>query len=228
MNDAKNYLDGLSYEQQQLLLTDLTDYAVKKAKGKRWRTGNYLNLPNGETPDSIVSLAIIKVITGERVWNSERQPDFKKYLFDVIDSLLSHLAMSKDNAIFVNEKRDAAFLVVAEQEAILAKKKFYSEDADWLVRKQLSPEQELLEREEQAEEELKRREEHELNCQILQSLRKQIGTDAELVAVVDAADNGLFKSADVAKFTGIDIKRIYDANKRLKRVVARVRKQFDI
>ena len=227
MNEAKKYLDGLSYEEQTFLFLSLTKYATKKAKGKRWRTGSYLELPGGEMPDSIASLAIVKVSTGDRVWNPEKHSDFMKYMFDVIDSLLSHLAEGNENTLFVNENdkkfsvnsegREVGVLAVAEKGYISSDIKGQYEDAGWMVRNQLTPEQELIAGEEK-----------EFNEKFLQSIDELTAGDSEVTAMVDAMKDAIIKPAEIAKHTGIEIDRIYNAGKRLDRIVARVRKQFEI
>jgi hypothetical protein len=217
MNDANKYLNNLSHDEFDLLYLKLVKYSVNVAKSKKWRTGNYLELPGGETPDSIVSSAFEKVLAGDRVWNSEKNPDFKKYMFDVIDSLLSHLATGGENKLFVNEKDDVDVLAVAEEGFVSSSIKGQYRNADWLVRKQLTPEEEAIAGEEK-----------EFNSQVLRGIYDLIADDAELVAVVEAMRCGYEKSADIAEHTGIAVERIYNARKRLDRVAAKARKQFDI
>jgi len=65
----------------------------------RWRTRDREALPRGETIKSVVSLALERVLAGERRWNPAQQPDFMKFMRDVIDSLINHLARSRDNAL---------------------------------------------------------------------------------------------------------------------------------
>lgn len=227
MNEAKKYLEGLSYEEYTLLFLSLTKYAVKKAKDKTWRTGKGGELPGGETDDSIPSKAFVKVLTGDRVWNPEKHPDFMKYMFDVIDSLLSHLATGNENKLFVNENdgkfsvnsegKEVGVLAAAEEGFVSSDIKGQYKDAGWLVRNQLTPEEELIAGEEKV-----------FNDEILRSINDLIEDDSELTAMVEAMSEGINKPADIAKHTNIGIEKIYNAGRRLDRVVARVRKQFEI
>ena len=74
------------------LIKELGRYALSVSRSKpRWRTDDPVNLPRGESVDSIVSLAFEKLLTGERVWNPEKEPELKSYLMGVIDSLVESL-----------------------------------------------------------------------------------------------------------------------------------------
>ncbi len=113
---ANEVLFSLTTEQWKEILLRLQRYAISVSRRLRWRSRNYQHLPNGETPDSVVSMAIEKVLTGERVWNPETHPDLTKYLRDVIDSLLSHLRTSLDNALFVHtDNLDDVSALLAKQ-----------------------------------------------------------------------------------------------------------------
>ncbi len=76
---------------------DLQRYALGVSRGLRWRTRSALELPGGETVDSIVSKGIEKLFSADRDWDPEKEPDIRGYLRGVIDSLLNHLAESQDN-----------------------------------------------------------------------------------------------------------------------------------
>lgn len=225
MNQARIYLDSLSDVEQTELLLNLTDYAESKARGKGWRTGNHVELSDAETCFSVVSLAFERVLENRRSWNPETEPSFKKYMFDVIDSLLSHLATGKDNRFFVNEnsgryaavknKENVGVLAVAEEKFIVAKDKKQFENSEWLVRKQPSPEDELINAEEK-----------NFNDKVLQAIYEAITEDAEVSAMVEAMGRGIEKPEDIAAYAKIDIKRVYNARKRLNTISGRIRQKF--
>jgi len=96
-NEARIALAQLTEAQWSRLILELGFYALSVSKQLLWRTGNPVELPNGETVDSVVSLALEKVLTGERHWKPQQAPELKKYLMDVIDSLLNHLATGTEN-----------------------------------------------------------------------------------------------------------------------------------
>ena len=227
MNQARIYLDSLSYVEQKELLLNLTDYAEGKAAGKDWRTGNRVELSDAETSFSVVSLAFERVLENRRNWNPETEPSFKKYMFDVIDSLLSHLATGKDNRLFVNEnsgryaavkdKENVGVLAHAEEKFIAAKDRKQFENSEWLIRGQASPEDELINAEEK-----------KFNDAVLKEIYQGIAADAEVSAMVEAMDRGIEKPEDIAAYAEIDVRRIYNARKRLNTVSARARQKFNI
>lgn len=228
MNQAKIYLDSLSCEEQTKLLLNLTKYAKNEAKKKFWRTGNHKDLPKGETATSVVSLAFEKVLmTGKdaRNWSPETAPDFYKYMQGVIDSTLYHLATGEDNEILVNENNPkfaanyngAEVLAIAEEKFVAAKATREFEDKEWLVRKQLSPEEELIAAEQKA-----------AYDQIFSAIIEAAAGDAEVSAMIEAMDHNYNASREIAQFTGIDVDRIYNARKRLNTIVTKVKQKFDI
>lgn len=227
MNQARIYLDSLSDVEQTELLLNLTDYAEGKARGKGWRTGNHVELSDAETCFSVVSLAFERVLENRRVWNPETEPSFKKYMLDVIDSLLSHLATGKDNRLFVNEnsgryaavkdKENVGVLAVAEEKFIAAKDRKQFENSEWLVRKQPSPEDESIIAEEK-----------NFNDAVLQAIYEAIADDAEVAAMVGAMERGIEKPEDIADYAKIDVERIYNARRRLNTVKNRIRQKFKI
>lgn len=227
MNQAKLYLDTLSYEEQDKLIVNLTKYAARKAKNKFWRTGNDEELSDAENVFSVVTLAFEKVLDDKRIWNPEGEPEFIRYMFDVIDSLLSHLVTGKDNEIFVNEnnrqfmrngeRKNVGVLAASEEKFVAAKATREFEDVEWLMRNQLSPEHELIAAEEKA-----------FNDQVLQAIYETASGDAEISAMIEAMDHNYKASREIAEFTGIDVDRIYNARKRLNTIVTKVKQQFDI
>jgi hypothetical protein len=222
-----NGTDNLNYEEQDKLIINLTKYVVRKAKNKFWRTGNDEELSDGENIFSVVTLAFEKVLDDKRIWNPETEPEFIKYMFDVIDSLLSHLVTGKDNDFFVNEntrqfatngeRKSFGVLAASEEKFVAAKATRKFEDSEWLIRNQLSPEDELIAAEEKA-----------FNHQVLQAIQEAAANDADVSAMIEAMENNFTASRDIAKHTGIDVDRIYNARKRLNTIVTKVKQQFDI
>src|SRR5215475_6545333 len=99
MNHARDLLERTPDDELEKMILELGCYALRVRNEYRWRTRDREALPKGETVKSVVSLAVEKVLTGERKWNPAQQPDFMKFMRDVIDSLIYHLARSKDNAL---------------------------------------------------------------------------------------------------------------------------------
>ena len=75
----------------------LTAYATWKARNYRWRTRRPGTLAAGKTAEDVARDAIVKVLEGTRAWDPGRGP-LLPFLQGVVDSLMSHLAASGDNA----------------------------------------------------------------------------------------------------------------------------------
>lgn len=76
----------------------LTAYAMWKARNYRWRTHTVWALAAGKTPEDVAREAIVKVLDGSRHWDPARGA-LLPYLEGIVDSLMSHLAASSDNAV---------------------------------------------------------------------------------------------------------------------------------
>lgn len=92
----------------------LTAYATWKARNYRWRTRQVWALAAGKTPEDVGREAIVKVLDGTRRWEPERGP-LLPFLQGIVDSLMSHLAASGDNAM-IEPWHDAVPDPVAEGE----------------------------------------------------------------------------------------------------------------
>lgn len=55
------------------------------------------NLPKGNETEDLIQEAIYKVITGERRWDPQKEPDLVKYLKMTIRSLVRNLLVSADH-----------------------------------------------------------------------------------------------------------------------------------
>lgn len=207
-----------------LLIKVLTHYARNRSRRLGWRTENSDELPGGETPGSIVSKALIMVFRGAfeeqpdeeqgvkagvRRWDPQKDPDLKKYLMDVIKSVLNHLAESEENSIF---QRVPAGEDAREWEEKLNRP---TADREWLARGGENPEEILLQKEAAR-----------LRGRALQMLQDEVGDDEILSRVVKSMTAGNRDAADISKDTGIPAKQVYNATKRLDRKAAAVRRKL--
>lgn len=215
MNEAQELLARMSDGEIEFLILRLGRYADRESKRLDWRTGNSNELPGGETDDSIVSKAFERVLSGKRKWNPENDPDFAKYMMDVIDSLLSHLVNSKDNTMFGPPPEEGSADESAWHGASPKHDRKYERSADWMTQTAASPEEELLQNEEKA-----------ANKRAMELLQESINNDAELVKIVEAIKEGCDKNGEIAKQTGIDIRDVEKAKKRLNRKIAGVNEQM--
>jgi hypothetical protein len=211
---AKEARDALAYMSEEDLtemILRLGRYTLRESNRLRWRTGDSVELPGGETVDSIVSLALEKTLSGERQWNSEAQPNIQEYLMDVIDSLLYHLATTKENTLFVSPS--------LPNDAMGAERYLDSKPSgkavDWLIRTELSPEAALLRKEEEA-----------LHERAFELLLIESQNDPMLLQVIEAVVNGNDKPDKIATATGLNIREVYNAMKRLDRKAVLVSSQL--
>ena len=177
-------------------------YALSVSRNLRWRTKNAVELPGGETVGSIVSLAIERVLKGERSWNPRTQPDLKRFLMDVIDSLLNHLATGIDNTMFISLQDErlggTSSEGMADGPAPIAER-FPSQETP-------SPEKLLMDREQA-----------NLEDRALELLIDECESDPVLKKMLEAMFDGHEKPGEISEATGIPVKEIYSASKRLDR-----------
>jgi hypothetical protein len=204
--EARAVLAQLSDDALQTLILELGRYALSVSRRLYWRTGNAVDLPRGETVDSIVSKAFTKVLTGERRWNPQTAPDFQKYLMGVIDSLLNHLAQHKDNTTLraVPRRHDGSDAPLSPAPGA----------SDWHQEPQ-DPESVLLHHEQTAYED-----------RVLQYLLDVSEDDPLVTQIIQAMRNGHDKPGDVATALGMSVSDVYNAMKRLDRKMMRVRQDI--
>ena len=80
-------------------------YAQKKIQRLHWVTGSgpCPNLPGGLSSEDLAGEAIAKLWSGARTWDPVKQPELLKLLYDIVDSLVSHLVESSEHRIRKNE-----------------------------------------------------------------------------------------------------------------------------
>ncbi|MEK6299807.1 MAG: hypothetical protein AABO41_03725 [Acidobacteriota bacterium] len=201
----------ISDDEWRSIALDLERYALSVSRNLFWRTRNPVELPGGETVDSIVSKAIEKLFSGDRDWEPEKEPDIRNYLRDVIDSLLNHLAESRENTLITAAPEpDSAHAPAWESGS--SKR---DPAADWLVPSRPSPEAALLKQEEAA-----------LEDRALELLIDECADDKILIEVLEAMMDGSDTGAEISKAKGIPIKDVYNAAKRLDRKLGKVRERI--
>lgn len=207
---AREILGKMPEDELQNLLLHLEWYALKKCRRLRWRSGNFSELPKGETVDSIVSLAFERLLNDDpqrndsrhqRNWNPQKVPDLKKFLMGVIDSLINQLAESKDNALFLTAHEAREVLLQNDLDEDVAEK-----ESSWMIGALPSPEDLLLKKEKAA-----------LDRRKFELLLAEIEDDPVLKAIVQARINNHEKPGEIAKVTGIPVKQIYNGIKKLDR-----------
>jgi hypothetical protein len=132
-----------------------------------------------------------------------------KFMRDVIDSLINHLARSKDNALLTILPEEGG------QDELSWRAESDKPGAEWLVRSEATPEQALLDEE---SEERKNR--------AIRILLEECVADQTLTKIVGAMMGGCDHCGEIADAVGIEVKEVYNAMKRLDRRVASVSRRI--
>ncbi len=208
---AYEAVSRISDDEWRDIALELERYALSVSRDLRWRTRNPVELPGGETVTSIVSKAVEKLFGGDREWDPEKEPDIRKYLRGVIDSLLNHLAESQDNTLITVAPEPGSPNHLAWESG--SRKR--DPAVDWLVPPQRSPDAALLQQQQAA-----------LEDRALGLLMDECGDNPVLMAVLEAMMDGYDKPAEISKHKGISVKDVYNAIKRLDRKLEIVRKRL--
>ena len=211
MNHARDLLDRTPEDELDKMILELGFYALKVRNEYSWRTKDREALPKGETIKSIVSLALERVLAGERRWNPAQQPDFMKFMRDVIDSLINHLARSKDNALLTTLPEEG----FQDEMSWRAEPDYARPGAEWLARSEATPEQALLDEEAQ-----------EQKNKAIRILLDECVADQTLSKIVGAMLGGCEHCGEIAAAVGIEVREVYNAMKRLDRRVASVSRRL--
>jgi hypothetical protein len=211
MNHARDLLERTPNAELEKMILELGCYALKVRNEYRWRTRDREALPKGETVKSVVSLALERVLAGERRWNPGRQPDFTKFMRDVIDSLINHLARSRDNALLTTLPDEGG----EDEISWRAESDKARPGAEWLARSASTPEQALLDEESQERED-----------KAIRILLEECVADQTLTKIVGAMLEGCDHCGEIADTVGIEVREVYNAMKRLDRRVASVSRRL--
>jgi hypothetical protein len=206
--EAHKALARLSAAELQHLILKLGFYALSVSGKLFWRTGNAVELPEGETCDSIVSLALTKVLSGERHWDPDRAPDLQKYLMDTIDSLLSHLVTGKDNRLV----RPLPAPSDTEAGDMLAQRGSGDATTAWQAQPAGNPETVLMQQEAAQH-----------DAYVLHLLLEESRDDPVVTGIIQAMQDGHEKPGEIAPVLGIPVGDVYNAMKRLSRKIVQVR-----
>ena len=92
-------IEFLNKQNWTLITKRMTVYAEYLKMKKHWNT-NDKDLAKGQTTKSLVHEAIVKVYTGVRTWNREKEPDLVRFLCsNVLRSMIYNLSVSKENQL---------------------------------------------------------------------------------------------------------------------------------
>jgi hypothetical protein len=126
--DVRQEVERLSEVEWDSLAVQLARYTLHKSRRFYWRTGNSGALPCGEMIESIVSKAIHLWLTGRRRWNRAEYVNLETFLKGIIDSLLSHFAVSSDNRHLVSIDATVSVMSVTPETELLEKERVSETD----------------------------------------------------------------------------------------------------
>ena len=183
----------------------LVVYALWKARRLYWQGIRGGDMPEGRNAYDIVQDAIYQLLSGERRWDPDTQPDLFAHLQSIIDSKVSALVEG-----WANERlRSETALAI---EARLPKDTPSLLDAFASSRPDPEDIALLTEQERRSEE-------------FLIGLTLFLEDEPELQRIVEAIVNGAEGPAEIAKDAGITPKAVYNARKRLQRKLDEFRKR---
>jgi hypothetical protein len=87
-------LDKYPWEQ---VFPGLLDYTLNRVRQLTWCQRRSRTPPGGKEVHDIAAQAVEKVFSGVRRWDADKHPDLFKFLCDVVDSDVNHLAESWEN-----------------------------------------------------------------------------------------------------------------------------------
>jgi hypothetical protein len=174
----------------------LTLYAARKFIRLGWR-GRGRNFdragPGGVSPDDMASSAITSVIDGTRNYDPHSQPDLMRFLESIVDSQVYHLAHSPP----ARKTRPLPLAAGAGKGENLKEIEFPSRDPDPL---------EIC-----------------LSTDMVAKAKAVVvaeaGKDPEILKIFECLEAGIHKPSEMAEVLGMDIARINNAQKRLRRKI---------
>lgn len=203
----KEILDLLSAFPWEEKIPRLLYYASQKAKKKRWRTVFDGHLPEGKEVQDVVYHAIEKILSGERKWNPQEQPDLFSYLTSIIDSDLSHLAKGLENRTLVGE---------ADIDGNSGGNGYgKSPSMDSFPSSIPNPEMQHIIKEENARGEA-----------FFFEFYDSLAGKPLLQGMIECIDDDIDKKADMAQKLGVPVQDIYNASKQLKRKLEEFRNNW--
>ena len=195
MADAKERAaEILRGSEGERIWLELMDYALSLARRYGWRSGQ--TLPQGRSPDSIAKDVIIKVLTGDRIWDEAKEPTLLIALKGMVKSDLGHAFTEYETSHVESITRS---LPDGEERT-----------ADTFAGGDPDPEQVLLQAEQVR-----------LEMTALDLIREQVEDRPELESVFLA----LHESDDyqeIARLTGLAVERVYSIRRELGRIAARI------
>lgn len=198
-------LPNLTRGQWTELVERLTLHAHCKMASLTWRGLRLArggSVPKGIEPDDLAQRAITAVIEGKRACGPQHTASFDAFLdflLSVVDSLVSQLVNSAEN------KKGRRLKEQDENQATPA--------ADWIYDPYPPPDDIV------ADEELVKR--------FRDEMLNELAGDVRAKDIFDCLHSGIVKKQDMADLLGCPVAELYDAEKRYRRKVEKVRRKMN-
>lgn len=191
-------IPALTDDEWSELLERLAYHAARKFQKCGWRRGHRTKCewaaPGGSSPQDVALEAIVSTISGDRTYNRDRYPDFAEFLRSVVDSMISHMVEK------ANLQRTGRIPVVRDAESQETVEVDLPGDAP-------DPSDVVVSRE------------------VIELARAAIEADAEkdplVLQMFECLEADITKPAEIAEFLDVDVKKVYSAQKRLRRKLDR-------
>ena len=187
----------LTKEQLQEYLERLALYALRKFRFLGWAAKHTdCAGPGGKGPEDIASEVITKVLNGNRSYNPEKYPLFLDFLTSIVDSRISHLANSFER------KKMVPLPITTNEQGDCEEIEFEGKEATpakICVHKDIAEKVKII-------------------------LAEEFKDDPVVNGLLECLGADIKKPAEIAELLEIDIKEIYNAQKRLQRAIDKDKK----
>ena len=184
------------------LIDRLGLYALSVVAQLSWRGVKGGAMPCGDEAQDLVAEGLSLVLSGDRQWNPEKHPDFRKYMMDVIDSLASHRTGWKEN----REERRILAQTGESDDSFLDRK---------MDKRHFDATNAPITKEEETE-----------NDAWFFALLDEVKGDTLLTGVLECIMEGIGERIKIAEKLGVMVGEVTNARKRLDRIIPKFRENY--
>lgn len=205
--EARRKLEKANWKK---IIPELTKYAFYKVKGRRIAHGIPLEGTDvNDIAEDLVMDAIKKIINGDVIWDPNAKPDLLIYLKSVVKSGLSHLYDDKENKITrrfpsVQKENGPEPIEVEELMDIASSNEGHTRHLP--VESPQNPEAILIRKQNEDEEEA-------FTDELITKIEGEKDLEEMFLLIMD----GYSKPREIAEQMRVDVKQVYNMQKRLRR-----------
>ncbi len=199
LGPTKQVIELLEAHPWDETIPKLFAHALRKSRRLFWRGIRGGPLPKGNEIQDLVSEAIEKVLTGQRKWDPDTNPDLFLLLRSVVDSDINHLKDCWENGAIRSE---STTIVRGSDGSGEHETSVFDKTPCPLA----TPEQEVFQKEEEA------------RCEaFFWGFYETLSEKPTLQQIVECIYDDTPKPADIAQRLGVPVNDIYNAKKQLSR-----------